>query len=101
PVRTLFRLAPPVERGWRKFIQVVFEKTLAEAVLEPGLRRRAVGWWCRRNLTKIADPDLRAKVTPDYEPLCRRMVFSPDYYRAIQRSDVDIVTDPIVAVEAD
>jgi cation diffusion facilitator CzcD-associated flavoprotein CzcO len=43
-------------------------------------------------LAAIGDPDLRAKLTPDYEVGCKRLVFSDGFYDAVQHSSVDVVT---------
>ena len=43
----------------------------------------------------IPDPDLRAKVTPDYAIGCKRILLSNTYYPALARDHVDLVTDPI------
>lgn len=51
-------------------------------------------------LELIKDPALRAKLTPDYEPSCKRMVISDKFHAAVQRPNVDLVTDPIDHVEA-
>jgi cation diffusion facilitator CzcD-associated flavoprotein CzcO len=40
-------------------------------------------------------PALRAKVTPDYRLGCKRVLISNDYYPALDRDDVDLVTDGI------
>ncbi len=47
---------------------------------------------------QVADPDLRARVLPDYPPGCKRILISNDWYPTLQRNDVDLVTDPIVEV---
>src|SRR6202034_4738504 len=53
----------------------------------------------RRHIERqIADPGLRARVTPDYTIGCKRILLSSDYYPALQRPHVDPVTDPIGAV---
>ncbi len=44
---------------------------------------------------KVPDPELRAKLTPDYPLGCKRVLVSSDFYPAIQRRDVELVTDPI------
>jgi cation diffusion facilitator CzcD-associated flavoprotein CzcO len=44
---------------------------------------------------RVKDPDLRAKVTPDFRIGCKRILFSNDWYPALTRDDVDLVTDPI------
>ncbi|HEY6935272.1 MAG TPA: NAD(P)/FAD-dependent oxidoreductase [Marmoricola sp.] len=46
----------------------------------------------------ISDPALREKVTPHFEIGCKRILISNDYYPALDRDNVDLVTDPIVEV---
>ncbi|MBJ22118.1 MAG: NAD(P)/FAD-dependent oxidoreductase [bacterium] len=48
----------------------------------------------------VQDPELRERLRPDYRAACKRMIFSPDYYEAIQHENADLVTDPIARVEA-
>jgi cation diffusion facilitator CzcD-associated flavoprotein CzcO len=56
---------------------------------------------CRDNLEQgVADPVLREKLRPDHEPLCKRLVFSPDYYQAIQRPNATFVGEDIQRIEA-
>lgn len=47
---------------------------------------------------EIRDPELRAKVTPDFRIGCKRMLISNDYYPALDRENVDVVTDGIAEV---
>ena len=55
-----------------------------------------------RHLAKsVADPQVRAKLTPDYTIGCKRVLVSNDYWPAFERDDVEIVTDGIVRVEPD
>lgn len=61
----------------------------------PGLRRSMVNRLCLRNLASVADPALRAKLTPDYRPGCKRLIIHPDFYRQVQRSDVSVETAAI------
>ena len=46
-------------------------------------------WWV------IRDAALRRKVTPDYRLGCKRMLISNEYYPALARENVDVVTDGI------
>jgi len=56
---------------------------------------------CRDNLEQsVADPALREKLRPDHQPLCKRLIFSPDYYQAIQRPGAALVTEGIERIEA-
>lgn len=51
--------------------------------------------------SQVPDPDLRAKLTPDYPPGCKRILVSDDFYPALTRETVNLVTDPISRIEAD
>ena len=54
------------------------------------------------NLAKgIADPELRARLTPTFEIGCKRILISNTYYPAIASDNVELVTDPIASVTAD
>ena len=46
----------------------------------------------------IKDPALRAKLTPDYTPGCKRLLISNEYYPALARTNVEVVTDGIKEV---
>ncbi len=47
----------------------------------------------------VPDPELRAKLTPDYEATCKRMIFCSDYYPALSRPHSELVTDAIANIE--
>lgn len=47
----------------------------------------------------VADPALRARLTPDYRIGCKRILLSNDYYAALQAPNAALVTRPIAAVE--
>jgi cation diffusion facilitator CzcD-associated flavoprotein CzcO len=56
---------------------------------------------CLDNLeSSVHDPELREKLRPDHAPLCKRLIFSPDYYEAIQRPGATLVTEGIERIEA-
>lgn len=50
---------------------------------------------------KVADPALRARLRPDYPVGCKRTLVSSAFYPAVQRQDVDLVTDPIERITPD
>ena len=50
---------------------------------------------CRANLDQVKDPELRARLTPDYPWGGKRPLFSNDYYPAFNRPNLELVTDPI------
>ncbi|UGT59716.1 flavin-containing monooxygenase [Nocardia asteroides] len=49
---------------------------------------------------QIADPELRALVTPDYMIGCKRAIFSDAYFPALAAPNVDVVTTGIAEVRA-
>jgi cation diffusion facilitator CzcD-associated flavoprotein CzcO len=52
-----------------------------------------------RNIAKaIADPDLRARVTPDWRIGCKRILISNDWYPMLAREHVGLVTAPIAEI---
>jgi cation diffusion facilitator CzcD-associated flavoprotein CzcO len=74
-------------------------EALSPALLHPGKARRFLTWYTRRQLKRIKDPDLRAALTPDSAPMCRRLIVSPDYFDAVQRENVHVVTTRIDHVD--
>jgi cation diffusion facilitator CzcD-associated flavoprotein CzcO len=51
--------------------------------------------------TNVQDPALRAKLTPDYPIGGKRILIADDFYPALSRSNVEIVTSPIDHVSSD
>jgi cation diffusion facilitator CzcD-associated flavoprotein CzcO len=51
--------------------------------------------------TQVPDPALRAKLLPDYPIGCKRVLISDDYYPALARPNVDLVTMPIARIARD
>ena len=47
---------------------------------------------------QVDDPDLRARLTPDYPIGCKRILFSNDFYPAVSREHVDVVADRVVRI---
>jgi len=45
--------------------------------------------------SSVSDPELRAKLTPDFQFGCKRVLISDDYWSTFERENVDLVTDPI------
>src|SRR5690606_20069867 len=56
--------------------------------LEQALARRFIR-------QQVSDPQLQAKLTPDYRLGCKRVLFSNDYYRALGQPNVSLVTEGI------
>ncbi len=51
---------------------------------------------CTKHLEDaIADPELRAKLTPSYQAACKRLIFCSDFYPAISRDNANLITEGI------
>lgn len=97
-LRAAFRSVPVLQRVFRNALYWMLEARAIgfnghPAVMKIGQRI------AKRNLTKsIADPVLRRKLTPDYTMGCKRVLVSNDYYPALARDNVDVVTAGITEV---
>lgn len=49
---------------------------------------------------QVADPDLRARLTPDYPIGCKRVLIEDDYYPALQQPNVTLQTRAIDCITA-
>src|SRR4051794_37213028 len=60
---------------------------------------RAAQQAAKHNINKaIADPELRARVTPDWQIGCKRILISNTWYPMLGRPHVDLVTDGIAEI---
>jgi cation diffusion facilitator CzcD-associated flavoprotein CzcO len=48
---------------------------------------------------QVPDASLRAKLVPDYDIGCKRILFSNDWYPALSRGHVEVVTHAVTGVE--
>jgi cation diffusion facilitator CzcD-associated flavoprotein CzcO len=63
--------------------------------LRPTFGRKAVQTYARACLHLIRDRELRERLRPTYQPLCKRQVMSGNYFRTVQQSNVEVITDAI------
>src|SRR3954454_5962651 len=59
----------------------------------------AIEQLCRDNLATVEDPELRARLCPDYRTGCTRLSVSPDFYGAIQAPNAELVDTAIKRIE--
>jgi cation diffusion facilitator CzcD-associated flavoprotein CzcO len=70
-----------------------------DLVTRPTWRRRLAQGYARLCLrVLVRDNELRARLTPDYQPFCKRQVMSGNYYHAISKPNASLVTEAIVEV---
>lgn len=100
--RWCFRRLPGAGRAWYHLTRLLFQWTFSRAVLGHNLAHRMLAGIARRNLERsVRDPALRERLRPDYEPFCKRLIISPDFYDKIQQPNAELVTAPIERVEAE
>lgn len=76
---------------WWTYERAEFASTSAQVTMQTELARSYLE-------RKIADPDLRAKLTPDYPVGCKRPLISRDWLPALTRPNVRLVTEPITEI---
>ncbi len=97
--RALYRDLPALALASRARTYVANESRGLALFLFPSLLKLYERLFRRHLERAIADPELRRKLTPDYPLGCKRILISNDYYPALARPNVDVVTDPIREID--
>jgi cation diffusion facilitator CzcD-associated flavoprotein CzcO len=95
--RWLLRHVPGFQKLWRGAIWGGRE-ALVWALVRPKVLRRLQRLSERHLERQVADPELRAELTPDYTIFCKRILLSNDWYPALTQPNVDVVTAGIAEV---
>ncbi|MGH3777920.1 MAG: flavin-containing monooxygenase [Pseudonocardiaceae bacterium] len=99
--RTLYRTVPGLQRLVRAGIYLGRELSVLGLAVNPRLLK-ILELAARAHLRRqVADPALRARLTPDYTIGCKRILLSNDYLPALTRFNVDVVSAGIDRVGAD
>ncbi|NEW25164.1 flavin-containing monooxygenase [Nocardia cyriacigeorgica] len=93
-----FKYIPGVQRLSRAAIYAARETQVVGLAKFPALMQGFELLAKAKLRYEIRDPELRAKVTPNFRIGCKRMLISNDYYPALDRDNVDVVTDGIAEV---
>jgi cation diffusion facilitator CzcD-associated flavoprotein CzcO len=99
--QALFERFPAARKADRLRIFLYGELLTSGFVLSPKFLAAPMQMWRRQLRTQISDPRLREKCVPDYVMGCKRVLFSNDWYPALERPNVELVTDPIERIAAD
>lgn len=92
--KALFAAIPAVQEVYRRAIYLRNEWN-GLGFLDPKLMAAAEKL-AREHLERaVVDPVLRARLTPDYTIGCKRILIANDYYPALQRPSVRLVTDRV------
>jgi cation diffusion facilitator CzcD-associated flavoprotein CzcO len=103
PVRAAFAKVPLTQKAARLVGTSILEVMMVVGVLH----FRNAPWAnaygkkvCERHLERqVKDPELRAKLTPDYDFGCKRPTFSNNYYPTFLKPHVDLETTTIDRVD--
>lgn len=76
-------------------------EALVDGILvdKTGASTRLLKERCEKNLAQVRDPELRRQLTPDYQPGCKRLIFSETFYPAMDKPNAQLVTGAIRQVE--
>jgi cation diffusion facilitator CzcD-associated flavoprotein CzcO len=97
--RWIYQHVPGAHWLHRTLLYWLLESRVLGFAFAPWINRIAE-WVVRRHLARsVADPALRERLTPSYRLGCKRVLISSDYYAALCRDNVELVTDPIAAIE--
>ncbi|WP_024806409.1 NAD(P)/FAD-dependent oxidoreductase [Nocardia sp. BMG51109] len=92
--RALYRWFPATQKIQR-YLNYWMHELVVVAFLHPALMT-VFGAVSKRFLARqVSDPQLRAALTPDYRPGCKRFLITSEFYPALQRPNVRLVTDHI------
>src|SRR5882762_6682495 len=90
--KRLFARIPLTQRAVRWLTDSIYEVMINTAIIHHRQFHR---------FASIRDPELRRRLTPDYDFGCKRPTFSNGYYRAFTKPHVHLQSDGIARVEAD
>jgi cation diffusion facilitator CzcD-associated flavoprotein CzcO len=93
--RARFRRYPILQRLTRGAIYLQREIGALALVYRPRLMRGAARIAREHLAAQIADPTLRAKLTPHYQMGCKRILLSDDFYPAVASANVEVVTERV------
>ncbi len=98
--RAAIRRFPALGKAGYWFWGFFVRNMIGPAPVRPGFQRWLFSNLARRNLQlSVRDRQLRAALTPTDQPLCRRGILGPRYYRAIQKPGVEVVTGAVDHIE--
>jgi cation diffusion facilitator CzcD-associated flavoprotein CzcO len=95
----LYARIPAAQKLVRLGLYLSREATVGAFVRRPSLLQAAQRIALAHMARSITDPDLRAKLTPDYVMGCKRILLSDDFYPALARPNVRVVASGLAKVD--
>jgi cation diffusion facilitator CzcD-associated flavoprotein CzcO len=98
--KALYRYLPVTRAAERLRLYTLLESRAIAFTLRPELTKEAERFGRAYLKRRVADPELRKKLTPDYAMGCKRVLLSSEWYPALTQPNVDVVTNGITEVRA-
>jgi cation diffusion facilitator CzcD-associated flavoprotein CzcO len=95
PITALFRHLPLARTVWRQTLYSYLELLTAQIRHPRTLGQFGRIWSELFMRSQLRDPQTRRKAWPDYAFGCKRVLFSSTFLPALQRDNVELVTDKI------
>lgn len=99
--QTLYRTVPGLQRLTRAGIYCCREALVPGFTVYPRLLAMTESIARAHLRRQVPDPELRAKLIPDYTIGCKRILISSDYLPALTKPNVDLVTSGLTRVGPD
>jgi cation diffusion facilitator CzcD-associated flavoprotein CzcO len=99
--KRLYRLFPLLQHLPRTGVYWQRELLAIGFTRQPKILKRAEAVWRKHMQKAIADPVMRAQLTPAYDLGCKRVLPSDDYYPALAQPNVSLVTEKIIEFRPD
>lgn len=93
--KSLFRTFPALQKLARGLTYVALESRVLGFVIHPKVMNVLEYVGMAHIKKHIKDPAKRQAVTPPFKPGCKRVLISNDYYAALARDNVEVVTGNI------
>ena len=97
--QTLFKTIPAWDRLYRYLIYWKNESRALAFTRFHGLLGIFAGQAKKEARTHVTDPEKLKHIIPDYQIGCKRILISNDWYPAINRPNLNLVTDPIEKID--
>ena len=97
----LFKHLPFTQKIMRTGLYWMLESRVLGFAIHPSLMKTVQKVAERHLRRQVPDPQLRATLTPNYTIGCKRVLISNDYFPALSRPNVSVVTTGITRIESD
>jgi cation diffusion facilitator CzcD-associated flavoprotein CzcO len=99
--KALYRILPSTQRASRVAVYWMRELMAYGFTRNPGILKRAEAIWRKHMESAVTDATMRAQLTPTYDLGCKRVLPSNDFYPALAKPNVALVTEKIIEFRPD